>query len=113
MTDPETESTLQEFSVQNHSLNERLALDRTIMANERTLLAYLRSGLALLLAGATIIHFARGDWFRYLGVLSLPAGIATIIIAVLRYRLMHQRIQRATKNSPDQNADCDGGGKKG
>lgn len=42
-------------------LADRLALERTRLANERTLRAYLRSSLTLVIAGFTLINFFRED----------------------------------------------------
>ncbi|MFH1478126.1 MAG: DUF202 domain-containing protein [Verrucomicrobiota bacterium] len=81
-------------------LRDELAIDRTILANERTLLAYLRSGVALLIAGVSIIHFAQGGWFWFMGIACLPIGIITGIVGTVRYRRMNRAIfliRRQTK----------------
>jgi putative membrane protein len=73
-------------------LRDELAIDRTLLANERTLLAYLRSGVALLIAGVSIMHFSQEGWFWAVGLVSLPAGVLTTVIGVLRYRKMNKAI---------------------
>jgi putative membrane protein len=69
-------------------LRDELAIDRTFLANERTLLAYLRSGVALLIAGVSIMHFSQVDWFWFVGLVCIPAGIITAIVGLVRYRSM-------------------------
>lgn len=72
-------------------LRDELAVERTLLANERTLLAYLRSGVALLIAGASIMHFSTG-WLWTTGLVSLPVGVVTALIGVVRYRQMNKKI---------------------
>lgn len=73
-------------------LRDELAVDRTLLANERTLLAYLRAAVALLIAGVSIMHFSQRDWFTVVGILSLPLGLATGIVGILRFRTMSRAI---------------------
>lgn len=80
-------------------LRDELAIDRTLLANERTLLAYLRSAVALLIAGVSILHFSNTAWFGAVGILCLPAGIATGIIGTMRYRRMNEAITYVRKQS--------------
>lgn len=42
------------------SVRDHLALERTHLANERKALAYLRTALAFVAAGAAILHFYAG-----------------------------------------------------
>jgi putative membrane protein len=80
-------------------LRDKLAIDRTLLANERTLLAYLRSGVALLIAGVTILHFSQEGWFRAVGILSIPIGLAAGVLGVARYRRMNHAISLIRKRS--------------
>lgn len=82
-------------------LRDELAIDRTLLANERTLLAYLRSAVALVIAGASIMHFARQEWFHMLGILCLPTGVLTATIGIIRFRRMNSAIASVRKQSPD------------
>ncbi len=82
-------------------LRDELAIDRTLLANERTLLSYLRSGLALLIAGISIIHFASGGWFMYVGIACIPLGVVTALIGLVRYRRMDAMIM-TTRRSLDR-----------
>jgi len=78
-------------------LRDELAIDRTLLANERTLLAYLRSSVALIIGGLTIIHFTTDGVFRFVGIATIPIGIATGIIGILRYRRMNCVITKVRK----------------
>jgi putative membrane protein len=80
-------------------LRDKLALDRTALANERTLLAYLRSSVALLIAGASIMHFSQEGWFRLVGIACIPTGIITGIVGAVRYRKMDKSISLVRRQS--------------
>lgn len=74
-------------------LRDELAIDRTLLANERTLLAYLRSSVALLIAGISIMHFSGSNRTYWLvGLASLPIGLFTGILGILRYRKMNRAV---------------------
>jgi putative membrane protein len=81
-------------------LRDELAVDRTLLANERTLLAYLRSAISLLLAGVTFIQFGSDMWFKGIGYLCLPVGIALGIFGQHRYRQMDNAIRTVRRQMP-------------
>lgn len=83
------------FSGQPLSLNDYLAIDRTILANERTLLAYGRTALALLIVGGTAIQFIDSAAMTALGWLFvILAGVVALAGA---WRYWHaDRLLRAT-----------------
>jgi len=93
------DSPYERFSAEDLILRDELAVDRTLLANERTLLAYLRSGVALVIAGVTIMHFAGGGWFLWVGVACLPVGVTTGLVGALRYRAMNRAIARVRKQA--------------
>lgn len=86
------------FEAHELSLRDRLAIDRTVLANERTLLAYLRSGVALAIAGVSIMHFAHQAWFWAVGVACIPGGFFTILIGIARHRRMSRAISAARRD---------------
>lgn len=47
--------------VEDMTLNDHLAVERTILANERTLLAYLRTVIAFIVAGITLRGILVGE----------------------------------------------------
>lgn len=81
-------------------LRDELAIERTFLANERTLLAYLRSGVALVIAGVSIVHFSTEGWFWAIGFLSVPTGILTALVGVLRHNKMNGKIMSARTQKP-------------
>ncbi len=90
------------FKIEDFTLRDYLALERTIMSNERTLLAYLRTGIALLIAGVTGIQlFDQKSWL----IISLFAAIAGLIVVVLGIRRFLVVKARLNQASPDKTAD--------
>lgn len=85
------------FDVENLSLRDELAIDRTLLANERTLMAYVRTAMALLIAGATMIHFAQQGWFLAAGVVCLPAGLLCGGVGLVRFLRIQRSIGRALR----------------
>jgi putative membrane protein len=72
----------------NHelTLNDYLAIDRTILSNERTLLAYVRAALAQVIIGGSALKFFDSLALTILGWIFIVAAIATMVIGWLRYR---------------------------
>lgn len=76
-------------------LRDRLALDRTHLANERTLLAYVRTAFMLMLAGATAIKALPGDRAAVIsGWVLIAGGLAAGFFGALRFAAMRRRIRR-------------------
>lgn len=71
------------FRASDLTLNDYLALDRTILANERSLLAYARTSLALIAVGGSCIKFFGSWWMTLLGYLFL---VASGVVAVVGWR---------------------------
>jgi putative membrane protein len=82
-----------------HELNltDRLATDRTILANERTFLAYVRTALSLIVAGVFSIKFFDSVVLEVIGWMFIVAGAATCVIGVRRYRRTNQFIHLLVK----------------
>jgi putative membrane protein len=76
-------------------LRDRMAVDRTMLANERTLLAYIRTAIMLVVAGATAIKFF-GDRTvaHWSGWLLVASGVATGIFGAQRFTAIRRRIRR-------------------
>jgi putative membrane protein len=69
---------------------DRLAYDRTLLANERTLAAWLRTGLAVAAVGYAAIHLlphadARGGLVRVVGGVMVVAGAAVVVFGGVRF----------------------------
>lgn len=75
-------------------LRDRLALDRTHLANERTLLAYVRTAFMLVIAGATGIKaFSDDRLVIYTGWALIACGVAMGLFGVWRFATQRRRIK--------------------
>ena len=61
---------------QNLEMRDRLAMERTTLANERTFLSYVRSAFAMVIAGLTFIKLFWDDpLYVWIGVAFVPGGL--------------------------------------
>jgi len=104
-----SDSPYSKYSRDDLILRDDLAIDRTRLANERTLLAYLRASVALLIAGASVIHFSQGGWFRAVGVACLPLGVLTGMVGIARSWKMSRSIT-ALRQAGKRDEKVNGGG---
>lgn len=74
------------FSNRSLTLNDYLAIDRTILSNERTLLAYGRTALAQVIIGGSALKFFDSPILTLLGWAFLAGGVATMLIGWRRFR---------------------------
>lgn len=86
------------------SLGDELALERTRLANERTNLAYLRTGMALVIAGLSLINFFREYVFIWIGAFFIPFGLGVILLGWVRFRAQSRRIALAVATRQRQYA---------
>jgi putative membrane protein len=78
----------------NMILRDKLALDRTHLANERTLLSYLRTGLYLIVFATAVFKLEILEEMRWLGSISVILGIIVAIFGVIRFFRAAKRIER-------------------
>jgi putative membrane protein len=83
------------FSHSSLTLNDYLAIDRTILANERTLLAYGRTALAQVIVGGGAVKLFSSPLLTLLGGAFLTGGVATMLIGWHRYRHTDRLLQAA------------------
>lgn len=74
-------------------LRDYLALERTRLANERTLLTYLRSTLYLLITGVALVGLTPVKDLFWLGIFCLVMSAVTLIIGLVRFRSLKQRLR--------------------
>lgn len=88
------------FSNRSLTLNDYLAIDRTILSNERTLLAYGRTALAMVIIGGSALKFFDSAVLTVIGWLFLAGGVITMFIGWRRYRhtdrLLHAALMSQT-----------------
>lgn len=79
------------------SLTDRLALDRTELANERTLLAYARTALGLVALGVTSLHFLTEPLYQAVGYVSIVAGGTVLAGGLVRFAQVRRRLRSAVR----------------
>jgi putative membrane protein len=88
------------FSNRSLTLNDYLAIDRTILSNERTLLAYGRTALAMVIIGGSALKFFDPGILTVVGWLFLVGGVIIMLIGWRRYRhtdrLLHAALMSQT-----------------
>ena len=83
------------FRGKDLTLNDYLAIDRTVLANERSLLAYGRTSLAMLAIGGSCLKFFDSMWIQTLGVAFIGASIITMARGWARFRGMQKLLAAA------------------
>jgi putative membrane protein len=83
------------FRGQRLTLNDYLAIDRTILANERTLLSYGRTALAMGAVGASAVKFFEATWIVVTGVFFIIAAILVVGQGWRRYLHIRRRLAAA------------------
>lgn len=85
-------------SAKGGSLNDQLAIERTIMANDRTLLAFIRTALYFAVAGLTITQFIQVRFgFVFQAVFFLLAA-GTFAAGLYKYRQQLRRIRKSREH---------------
>lgn len=75
-------------------LRDQLARQRTELANERTLLSYIRTALGFFAVGIPAVWWLEGALIQTLGVVSLMAGVAFLVVGVRRFLTIKAGIDR-------------------
>ena len=76
-------------------LNDLLALDRTILANERTVLSYVRTAVMIFVSSITLLKvFPENEFARIAGFILIPAGLFTSVVGFQRYFRLSRSLSR-------------------
>ena len=67
------------------AIRDRLARQRTELANERTLLSYIRTAMGLFIVGIPAVWWLELPGVQALGVVSLVVGVAFLGVGVWRF----------------------------
>jgi putative membrane protein len=78
-------------------LRDKLAVQRTILANQRTLLSFFTASLAIAVTGATLIRFFKGHWAHWMGWALLPCAVIFLMSGFKNYFSHRKSIERAYK----------------
>jgi putative membrane protein len=76
-------------------LRDYLAIDRTKLANQRTLLTFLRTALYLLVSAVVVwrVELLQDLW--YLGIGAILLSVVTVILGIISYVRVKQRVDAA------------------
>ncbi|SDC74490.1 DUF202 domain-containing protein [Williamwhitmania taraxaci] len=74
------------------TLNDKLALDRTNLANERTFLAYFRSAVVFLSSGVVILKMSIFEDITSLGIVLLTLSPLVLGYGLFRFVKIRRRI---------------------
>ena len=81
-------------------LRDRLAVQRTHLANERTLLAYLRTAIMLGASGVTLLKlFPESPQWRIVGLSLIPTALLIAVVSIVRFVQLRCKI---TKDCSDE-----------
>lgn len=86
------------FRDRSLTLNDYLAIDRTILSNERTLLSYARTALAQVIIGGSLLMFFDSLALIVIGWLFLAIAIVIMAIGWRRYRHTDQLLRVALES---------------
>jgi putative membrane protein len=92
-----SENPYSKFNKEKLILRDRLAVDRTILANERTFLAYIRTALGFFAAGVLAIKFFDSISIEAIGWLFILLGIITLVIGLKKYREVKWQVALSTQ----------------
>lgn len=79
----------------NLKLTDKLAIERTRLANERTFLAYFRSAIVFSSSGAAILKLEMFEDVKWIGYLLIIIGPILLLIGLLRLIYVKKRIKKA------------------
>jgi len=79
------------------SLRDKLAIDRTRLANQRTFMAYVRTSVYLVIVGLAILELKEFQSLRWLVGAFFGLGLVVFSIGVFTYSRVKKRIGRLYK----------------
>jgi putative membrane protein len=82
-------------------LREKLALQRTILANQSTLLAFIRTSMYFLVAGLSINNLLEIQYGKYIEIVLVSISILLLIIGFANYKSQRNKIVESEKHIGD------------
>lgn len=89
-------------------LREKLALQRTVLANQSTFLAFLRTSMYFLVAGLTINNLLQVQYGSLIKlILFIIAGLV-LLTGVINYFLQHRTIKNSERHIGNYKSEYEG-----
>jgi len=76
-------------------LREKLALQRTVMANQTTLLAFIRTAMYFLVAGISIHNLLDFRYSQYVQFTFIVIAIFLLLIGFANYKIQSKKIKKS------------------
>jgi putative membrane protein len=92
------EPTYSSFSNDDLTLRDRLAVDRTVLANERTMLGYVRTAMAFLALGVSFLHFLQGIYAQIAGSVFMAVSLPLLAVGAVRYLQVRRDLDNVLTN---------------
>jgi len=89
------------FKLEELTLRDELAIDRTVLANERTLLAYIRTALGFLVLGLTFHHFLEQIVYHLLGFTFMGFAGVLFTFGIVRYLQVRRSLKLARRRKSE------------
>lgn len=88
-------------------LREKLAIERTEMANDRTLLSFIRTGLYFSIAGITINELLQPSYGLLLEIFFWAVAVLIVVTGVYKYLQQKKKIANSKKHIGNYILDWD------
>lgn len=79
-------------------LREKLALQRTILANQSTFLSFLRTAMYFLVAGISINNLTSIKYGKIIELVFILVSVVLLVIGILNYRRQKIKITESEKH---------------
>ena len=79
-------------------LREKLALQRTILANQSTLLAFIRTAMYFLIAGISINNLTSVEYGNIIELVFIIVSATLLILGIINYKRQKAKIIQSEKH---------------
>jgi putative membrane protein len=90
-------------------LREKLALQRTVLANQTTFLAFLRTSMYFLIAGLSIQQLVQDPRAIFFEILLFTVSAALLVVGIINYLRNNRKIRRSEIHIGDYKLEYEGG----
>lgn len=82
-------------------LREKLALQRTVLANQSTLLAFLRTAMYFLVAGISINHLTSVKYGYLIQLVFICLSVMLLLVGIVNFKRQQLKITESEKHIGD------------